>query len=825
METEADTEPHRHSGVPGNGNDTGTGMGMGTTNAVTIKDLTDLPSDVFLLIISHLSPQDSILCRRVSRAWRAAFATPDVSWHLMRWHFPRCREMRHGAGIAMDSGLGPSGGGGNSPPKLKQKQRQRQETTQWAEVFPKVARRYHYLRAAKPRLIEKIDVMQQGTARGRHYQRRQQQQQNERTESKSKSKSGPPPLPHFRAVQPWNRHLRFDDYRADFQYRDPTWCVDDGLLVYRELEPEPEPEPDPESGVMSGGTTAGGRWVAYDLETRQRFTVPFDDEAAGSRKTVRRVRLACGVLIFEWCEAEAEPEPCYYRHDHDHDHDRRRETVYRHFATAFDVQRSSPNKSWPSSEPNSASSPKWSSSSSSTSTPPRASVVRSAAPPSSWRITFRSEWKIHFLGLSLAHDRFFSAHTATHYALYLWQPNRPRPWGRGRGPGQGGGGIDEDEGEGGGEGEEGEGDPLEQLTVWDISFPSAYRPSLDHDHDDHHDYAPSGSGSGTSSGKGNSHKRQRLLQQPPPPPLRPSSDPDPDPDPDPDLDLDLGPFVARRFGWRELDEVLGVRQRRAPSLRALALDDRNVYVHEEDHRWLAGPHAPPAPLLPRNHAVRCTGFPFVGLPAPRWFDQCCADGDVHMSFCPRRRRRRRDGMGVGRGKGRRLRGQGQGQGLEGGEEGEERVEGSSSLSSSSSSSSSAVGADDDDDDGRAIGGDGDDWPGWAPCWRHEEFPYLTVSDAVDARAGVRVVARQCFMMEALSAFVAPRISVEGERGREEEDVEEDEDKDGNWEGRQLREVRFSDDMWGELLARGKIEGDERWVVGEDREGRVTIVRF
>jgi hypothetical protein len=32
-------------------------------------------------------------------------------------------------------------------------------------------------------------------------------------------------------------------------------------------------------------------------------------------------------------------------------------------------------------------------------------------------------------------------------------------------------------------------------------------------------------------------------------------------------------------------------------------------------------------------------------------------------------------------------------------------------------------------------------------------------------------------------------------------------------------------MWKQLLGKGKIAGDERWVVGEDTEGRITIVRF
>jgi hypothetical protein len=68
-------------------------------------------------------------------------------------------------------------------------------------------------------------------------------------------------------------------------------------------------------------------------------------------------------------------------------------------------------------------------------------------------MTFRNEWKIHFLGMPLnSRDRFFSCHTATHYALYLWQPNRSA-WG-------------EDE-------------PIEGLKIWDISSPSSYRPSED----------------------------------------------------------------------------------------------------------------------------------------------------------------------------------------------------------------------------------------------------------------------------------------------------------------------------------------------------------
>ncbi|KAI0903592.1 hypothetical protein F4823DRAFT_268163 [Ustulina deusta] len=516
----------------------------------TISDITDLPHDVFLLIISHLSPTESVLCRRVSQSWNAVFTSDDVSWNLMRWHFPRVREMRNAAGAS--------------------------DRPAWARIFPEVARRYFYLRSARPRLVEKIDA-------GLECQRC-----------------------WFQEVEPWARWLQWNDNSATFQERDPSWCLEDGLLIYLD-------------GVS-------GDYVAYDLETRRRFPVPFD----GADKIVRRLRLAHGTLVIEWCEGES-----YAILDD--------ENIYRHFATAFDVRLVA--------EPGSTDS------------------------PSLWEIRFRSEWKIHDLGLTVPiHDRFFSAHTATHYVLYLWQRFGPST----------------DEG------------PVEQLTVWNIKDASSYRPSED----------PDGAK------------------------LPDSAQPQ--------------PRVIKRFTGDAL-EFLGIRQGDTPVFREILLDEANIYIHEEAHRWLVGRNAWPLP--PRNHYVRSTAIPLSGI-GPRWFDDCCADGDIHMSFCPRAGSAARFG--------------------DGNNDHTDRFDGM--------------------------------WAGWAPCWRHEEFPYLTISDVVDSRAGVRIVARQCFVMEALSSFVLPQISL-----RAESDYR--------------HEVRFTDDMWRELLAIGKIVGDERWVVGEDRNGNITVVRF
>ena len=66
------------------------------------------------------------------------------------------------------------------------------------------------------------------------------------------------------------------------------------------------------------------------------------------------------------------------------------------------------------------------------------------------------------------------------------------------------------------------------------------------------------------------------------------------------------------------------------------------------------------------------------------------------------------------------------------------------------------------------------------------------------------------MIEAVSSFVRPKISL----------IVTESDEAG-----EAHEARFPDEMWKQLLGKGKIAGDERWVVGEDVDGSITIVRF
>lgn len=138
-----------------------------------------------------------------------------------------------------------------------------------------------------------------------------------------------------------------------------------------------------------------------DIASGVSYAVPFDVQG----KIIRNLRLKDRTLVIEW----AEKDPFHNLNA--------MEQVNRHFANCFDI--------------------------------------RYTKNGDSLEVIWRSEWKMHFLGLPPNyHDRFFSTHNATHYAVYFWQPNRSMYTG------------DEEL-------------PIESLSVWDISAPSPYQPSTD----------------------------------------------------------------------------------------------------------------------------------------------------------------------------------------------------------------------------------------------------------------------------------------------------------------------------------------------------------
>lgn len=566
----------------------------GLSDFRTKMDIIDLPHDLFLLIIAHLSARATVRCRRVSRRWRAAFIDQGLCLQLLKWHFPRCREMRlayasTNANVVVDGDHGPD----NRLPSSSETGLGVLED--WTSTFTTVASRYHHLCTATPRSIDKIRI---GTTTG------------------SWNDGG-----SFFGVGTWDRYLRLDDKEAPFHYPDPSWCYsqDDGVLVYHVHPDDIVREEDRVRAYYYP-------WRLLDLATGRSTEIPFPHDP--NERIVRRVRIQERVLVLEWCERQA------YHQLND------REECHRHVVTAFDVVR----------------------------------TASEATQACSWTITERAEWKLHFLGFPLNQsDRFLSAHTATHYAVYVWQPNRS-PWG--------------------------EDDPIESVIVWDISSPS---------------YS---SGSST-----------------PPPP---------------------SPRIIRRMTWSTL-AFYGIRQRSTPKLRNLALDEHNLYFVEEEHCWTQGAHSSLSP--PRGHLVRCTGVPVIPPPpvvaaaaafvlvpgngmdarydekekdeeeeaivqGPRWLDQCGADGDANLSFCTRL-----------------------------------NLPPTTTSSSSSSSSSCVAGltrspgiwnyhyhyplafsssAEATDPQSLPVGKavlaqereaaarvSTTRWPGWAPCWRHEEFPYLT----------------------------------------------------------------------------------------------------
>jgi hypothetical protein len=85
----------------------------------------------------------------------------------------------------------------------------------------------------------------------------------------------------------------------------------------------------------------------------------------------------------------------------------------------------------------------------------------------------------------------------------------------------------------------------------------------------------------------------------------------------------------------------------------------------------------------------------------------------------------------------------------------------------------------------------------------QEFPYLTITEAMDVEAGVTFSARHCFMLETISINVKPKVHMTGPG----------------------YEISLRDDLWPQLLDKGKIRGDERWLVGENMNDEVVILHF
>ncbi|KAK4156946.1 hypothetical protein C8A00DRAFT_40636 [Chaetomidium leptoderma] len=714
-----------------------------------MRDITELPHDLFLLVISYLSPHTCVRARAVSRRWHVAFTDEAISLLLLRWNFPRCRELRLATAAVL---LSPSSSSSPSPASsigLRRNLRAEladvaEQPRNWSSTFAKVTRRYFNLNKGQPHVVEKLELAVSRQENGSGFS--------------------------FWGVAPWVRFLRLNDKTSSFHYPDPVWWYsqEDGVLVFPAAATDADDDLPPDR-------CDGHVYRILDLSSGQKVPVPFDVRS----KHIRRVRLAQGVLIIEWAEAL----PYHQLND--------REAVHRHFVTAFDVIRK-----------------------------PVATTTSGRA----WTVEFRSEWKLHFLGLPLnSFDRFLSAHTATHYAVYFWQPNRSLS----------------------------QHDPVEQLAVWDISTPSTYRPSEDPKGDKRPAATtapslPTGLWSGQSSTAADSiyglTDSSAELERPTRASLATAT---------------AGPQVIRRIDWRALD-FYGLRQRTTPHLRCLALDAQNLYVIEEEHRWAGGQHRSLDP--PRAHLVRSTGIPVVPMPipstqaaaypiaarpttdlsagadqldpklatlssvvdepivnGPMWVDSCGANGNVNMNFC----RRVADANGTSKPTHGVWLAPPRGTGLE-------HLDDQPQPQSSSDAVGWPWALGETNSPNPVFSTESTRWPGWAPCWRHEDFPYLTVAEMVDFAAGVRVTARHGFILETMSVHIRPAVAVRGAAPAtaDEENGEKSAKRRSSKTkavAARSKEVYFPDEMWSELVSKGYIAGDERWIVGEDEKGRITVL--
>lgn len=68
---------------------------------------------------------------------------------------------------------------------------------------------------------------------------------------------------------------------------------------------------------------------------------------------------------------------------------------------------------------------------------------------------------------------------------------------------------------------------------------------------------------------------------------------------------------------------------------------------------------------------------------------------------------------------------------------------------------------------------------------------------------MRFTARHCFTLETISVNVKPKVHMTGPG----------------------YEVSLRDDLWLQLLGKGKICGDERWLIGESMNQEVVILHF
>ena len=214
-----------------------------------MRDLPDLPTDVFLMITDFLDPIDLVRCRLVSNKWHRTFMNELFLRGVLVMEYGNTPEVHALRKFEVENDdLG-------------------QFRDVWRKAFDRVLARKLAIKSGRPRHVRKLDL---------------------RNGLKISGKQAGIPDIHFR-VTPWSRYLdsRYDPLASEDMWSTsmPTdlleteWTYDSGLLVYADM-------------------TVFQPYVLLDIEQDTIFRVPF----AIKDRIVRRVRLKHNLLIFEWAE-------------------------------------------------------------------------------------------------------------------------------------------------------------------------------------------------------------------------------------------------------------------------------------------------------------------------------------------------------------------------------------------------------------------------------------------------------------------------------------------------------------------------------------------
>ena len=244
-----------------------------------VSDLTDLPTDIFLIVTNFLDARDIVRCRSISKRWHKEFNSDPFLQDILVRDYSRAREVR--SLLTKES----------SELELRQNKNSNEVPISLKNTFDKVVARYFALKSGKPWSSTELML-------------------------------------HLPLKNPWANHNLIGN-----QYPIGRWSryVTPGLTLPLRIRGSREERHVPtdleetewtyDAGLLAYYDVDVHAYVLLDIESNTTSIVPFSIKD----QVVRRLRLKHSLLIVEWAER------CPYHKLNDD------EDVHRHFATAYDV--------------------------------------------------------------------------------------------------------------------------------------------------------------------------------------------------------------------------------------------------------------------------------------------------------------------------------------------------------------------------------------------------------------------------------------------------------------------------------------------------------